>query len=668
MFYTIGKRISILSLIISFCLIPAFAQVQWRPVSPAELAMKTPKVEADADAEAIFWEVRIDDSDSSDLALDHYVRVKIFTERGRERFSKIDIPFIKGEMKIKNIAARIIRPDGSIVEIGKDDIFEREIVKANKVKIRAKSFAVPNIEPGVIVEYQYREQIEDAGASGMTLEFQRDIPVQNLSYFYKPYNKREPSYQLYNFRDTKFIKDDKGFYRATRLDVPALKEEPYMPPEDMVRPWMMLQGVRVVLTDASAFSVSYAVKNPGNPTSYWGAVGSENKGLVEFMNKSDKNIKKTAEQVTVSATNDEDKLRKLYEYVQTQIKNTSFDSSIDDEARKKLPKTKSVGDVLKNQQGSSQFIDMLFGSMANSLGFETRVAFAANRNKMFFDPKMTNENFIHPAAVAVKVGDNWKFFNPGVKFLPYGKLVWYEEDVWALLIGEKQLSWEKTPLTDFNETVSKRTGKFKLLADGTLEGNVRIEHTGHKAIQYRLDNFDVSQNQREENLMQEVKSQISAAEISGISIENLDSNSKPLVVSYKVRVPNYAQKTGKRIFVQPNYFEYGDDPVFSSASRKYDIYFHYPWSEVDDIEFQLPEGYQFDNAESPADVFDNDKIGYLENRIRVNPEATFMKLDRKFHFGGNGMTLFKVANYELLKRLFDSFHKADTQPITLKQK
>ncbi len=287
-----GKQIlfiALLSILLgSFSAI--FAGIDWREVTPAELALKNPKVEADADAEAIFWEVRIDDSDSSDLALNHYVRVKIFTERGREKFSKIDIPYVKGEKKIKNIAARIIRPDGSIVEIGKDDIFEREIVKVNKVKIRAKSFAVPNIEPGVIVEYQYREQIEDTGANGMTLEFQRDIPVQDLTYYYKPFNKKEPSYQLYNFKDTKFIKDDKGYYRATRVNVPAFKEEAYMPPEDMVRPWMMLQGVRLAFTDASAFSISYVVKNPGNPNSYWGAVGQENKGLVEFMNKSDKNI------------------------------------------------------------------------------------------------------------------------------------------------------------------------------------------------------------------------------------------------------------------------------------------------------------------------------------------------------------------------------------------
>ena len=93
----------------------------WREVTTAELQMKTPKVEPGADAEAIFWEVRVDDSGTDNLIMKHYIRVKIFTERGREKYSKIDIPFVKG-MKIKDILARVIKADGTIVELAKKRI------------------------------------------------------------------------------------------------------------------------------------------------------------------------------------------------------------------------------------------------------------------------------------------------------------------------------------------------------------------------------------------------------------------------------------------------------------------------------------------------------------------------------------------------------------------
>src|SRR5215203_5165965 len=108
----------------------------WRPVTEAEMQMKVPKVEAGADAEAIFWEVRLDDKKSDKLSYKHYVRVKIFTERGRERFSKMDIPFMKGR-RVEHVAARVIKPDGTIVELKATDIFDREIAKAGKQKVMA---------------------------------------------------------------------------------------------------------------------------------------------------------------------------------------------------------------------------------------------------------------------------------------------------------------------------------------------------------------------------------------------------------------------------------------------------------------------------------------------------------------------------------------------------
>jgi hypothetical protein len=79
--------------------------------------------------------------------LQHYVRIKIFTENGRDKHSKMDIPYISG-VKIKDIAARTIKADGSIVELAKEDIIEKTVVKVSGLKLRTKTFAFPGIEPG----------------------------------------------------------------------------------------------------------------------------------------------------------------------------------------------------------------------------------------------------------------------------------------------------------------------------------------------------------------------------------------------------------------------------------------------------------------------------------------------------------------------------------------
>lgn len=641
---------------------------EWRPVSPAELAAKTPVVEPDADAEAIFWEVRIDDSSSEDLSLRHYVRVKIFTERGREKYSKFDIPFTK-KMKIKDLAARVIKPDGSTTEIKKEEIFEREIVKAGGVKVKAKSFAVPNIEPGVIIEYRYKEAIDDAGAKGMRLAFQRDIPIQNLAYYYKPYNSNNPRYQSYNFADTKFVKDEKGFWLASRKNIPSFREEPRMPPEDMVRPWMLLTGASLEITRANALGISFTIKDPSNPASYWGAVGLDAAPLAKFMTKSSGDIKKAAGEITAGAATPEEKLRKIYEFTQTQIKNTTYDTTLTDDDRRKLASnTDSVGDVLKRKSGHILSVAMLFGALANASGFETRLAYAGDRSEMFFEPRMTNESLIRPAAIAVKVDDKWQFFNPGIPYLPYGMLPWNVEDSWALLIGEKNSLFERIPLSDYGKSVTKRDAKFRLLEDGTLEGNVRVEMAGHPAISYRLENYDESPNKLEESLKEEIKRKLSTAEVSEIKIENLADATKPLVHQYKVRIPSYAQKTGKRLFLQPGFFEYGAEPLFSSNTRKYDIFFRYPWSEKDTVDIVLPAGYDLDSADSPGVTADPNKIGSLDIRIGIDKATNALVYQRKFHFGGGGTVLFPAGSYTALKNLFDLFQKSEAHTITLKQK
>ncbi|HEX9959509.1 MAG TPA: hypothetical protein VGB00_01085 [Pyrinomonadaceae bacterium] len=74
--------------------------------------------------------------------------------------------------------------------------------------------------------------------------------------------------------------------------------------------------------------------------------------------------------------------------------------------------------------------------------------------------------------------------------------------------------------------------------------------------------------------------------------------SQPLTYIFKIREPDYAHKTGKRLFFQTGFFEYGTRPVFLSATRTHSIYFQYHWSELDDLEFEMPKEFRLDSADS----------------------------------------------------------------------
>ena len=640
-------------LIFSILVAPIMADDKdWKPVTPEELAMKTPKVEPTADAEAIFWEVRIDDA-SQDLILNHYVRVKIFTERGREKFAKVDIPFSK-EMRIKNIAARVIKPDGSIVELKKEDVFEREIVKANDVKIKAKSFAIPNIEIGVIVEYHYSEIHPFVLANNMPLLFQRDIPIQNSVYYLKPNGNYNTKSLSFNMKDAEFVKDKGGFLKAVLTDVPSIKDEPQMPPENEVRSWQLIY---------------YDTTNNTNAMDYWSRVGgilAEQYDINDAM-KPGGDSKKLVPEIIAGANTPEEKLHKIFQYTRTKLKNLSFDPSLTDEDKDKIKPNKSPEETIKKGQGFSNEINDVFATLAIAAGFEARIAFTGDRSEVFFSRKYAHSSFIHRACVAVNLNGGWKFYDPAYPFVPEGMIAWYEENQDAFLLSAKDYVTTKTPLSGIDKSLAKRTGKLKLSEDGTLEGNVRIEYTGHLAYRYRSGGYEDSPTKREEDLKKEIKDRLSTAEVSDISIENFSDSDKPLVHSYKLRIPNYAQKTGKRLFLQPGLFEYGTKPVFTSETRNYDVYFHFPWSEQDQIEFELPTGYILDNADAPGLLADANRISTLDINIGVSADQSVLVYQRKFHFG-NGQLVFPKAVYPAIKSMFDKFHNADSHTITLKQK
>lgn len=660
---TRSSRFSLTCLLL--CLFAAFpAAIQatgddWKPIDPSHLALKASTVEKEADAEGLFWEVKIDDNPEGDLIFNHYLRVKVFTERGREMQSRIDLLFGKlygSEIKIRDIAARTIKPDGSIVELKKEDIHERTVVKTSGLKYKAKSFAMPGVEPGCIIEYRWREIRVDSDAHYIRLQFQRDIPVQRVQYSIKPMNYPNASFHGITLHGatSQWVKEKGGFYSTTMTNMPAVHEESRMPPEDEVKTWILVYYQK-------------ATSEKPNPEKYWMDLGRDYYERTKSLLKANDEVKQMAAALTAEAKTDDEKIANLFDFCRYKIKNTSNDASgLTPDERAKLKENKNPSDTLKREMGSSGDIDLLFAALANAAGFDARIVLAPDRGDLFFDKSLPNAYFIAPQHIAVNVGGTWKFFNPGFNYIPLGMLRWQEEGLQALITDPKNPIWVNTPLSSHAKSLVKRTAKLKLADDGTVEGDVRVEYTGHFAIERKEELDEESETQREEMLKEELKRQMSAAEFSDIKIENVTDHVRPLIISYKVRFPGYATRTGKRLFLQPAFFQHGNKPIFATATRKYPIYFHYPWSENDHVEFELPKGYSFDNAEAPQS-FASGEISEYKPNLAASSDGSLMVYKRSFFFGGGGSLLYPVESYGAVKNYFDMVHKQDNHSIALKQ-
>src|SRR4051794_347468 len=93
------------------------------------------------------------------------------------------------------------------------------VVKASGLKYKARSFAMPGVEPGCIIEYRWRETRVHTNAQNVRLNFQRDIPVQRVQYLVKPYGYQDFTFNSITLHGTptSWTKAKNGFYSTSEI-------------------------------------------------------------------------------------------------------------------------------------------------------------------------------------------------------------------------------------------------------------------------------------------------------------------------------------------------------------------------------------------------------------------------------------------------------------------
>jgi hypothetical protein len=620
----------------------------WLPVTDAERGLKESRVEQGAAAEALFWHIdvvqKLDFIPQTTYA--NYIRIKLFTQYGCQTQGTVRLP----ASAAGTVSGRTVKPDGRVVDLGKDAISIRNVAAVRGLKINQIGFVLPALEPGDIIEYRWSETHYDFSWQ-VRLEFQLDIPVQHVRYSIRPVSPVSSdlvmlSSAMFQMEPPPPVKGSNGYYTVSMDNVAGYVEEPMMPPPAQTRPWMLLH---------------YTAMKPSQM--YWADAGRDLFGLTRRLSKSNDHVRRAAAEAIAEATDPEEKLARLARYCRAKIKNVAGDD-ITQRQREKAAENRTPSDTLKRGLGTTSDVRMLFLALASAAGFDARLARLADRSDIVFNPAMVDVNLLPLTAVAVKLGERWRFYDAAARELPPGMLPWQEQGVPALISDPEQAVFATTQPSGPEESVTSRTGTFELQEDGSIEGEVRLAYTGHSAAERRQALETESPAQREEDLKDDVRRQFESAEVSQVKIENIGDAEQPLAYSYRVKIPAYAQRTGKRLLLQLGYFERGQPARFASAQRRYPVFFDYAWTEQDRITVKVPEGYVLENAEAPGPV----RLGEAgEYEATVLASAGKVVYRRKLAFGRGGRLISPVDLYPFLKHKFDAIHEQDQRVLTLRQ-
>lgn len=644
---------------------PVFAQKSsiyagWVQITDAERGLKAPIVEPEAGAEAIFWQVHVtDELNGGDLRriFNHYVRLKVFTREGAEKNGTIDISY-GPKTSIVDIAGRTIRADGTIAELKKEAVHEQEVLRFGKLRLHKKSFAMPGVEPGAIVEYRWREVRDNSALRYLRLEFQRELPVQRVIYLLKPlsleFMRLQMSMRPFHCKPSPFVMDREGYSVTTLERVPAYREEPMMPSEPNVRPWAL---------------IFYHDGSDRQSDKYWREVGKSTYQELKGVLKATDELKREAS-AAVAGAQGEERVRKLIGYIRSNFRSLS-DSSVTEEERRTVLKQmskegmRSGSDIFKSKIGTGSELNALFAVLAQQSGLEVRPALIASRNEVLFEKSFNDHYFLRDIDMAVKLGDEWRIVDVSARNLPSHMLAWPEEGMPALLSDPKEPQFIMSGNSSPDQSGVVRIARLQLNADGSIEGEIEESHTGHKAAEEREEYRGETPAKLQEMLTDSLRKRFVDAEVSKIRVENLDDPDLPVSVKYAIRIPQYAQLTGKRILFHPLYFQRGAPPLFSASQRVHDIHFPYAWTDTDKLVIKLPPGFFLDSPENPGSL-DLKPVGSYSLNLSLRNNIDLI-VERKFVWGGDGRILFRKENYAQLKQVFDEVHRRDTHMLSLRQ-
>lgn len=638
----------------------------WLPVSDAERDQKTPSVEKDAGAEVLLWQVHVvdellGDNRSFQRVFYNYVRLKIFDDKGKEKAATIDLPY-RAPGGILDVSGHTIKADGSVVELDRKTVYKRVIARVGGQKESVVSFAMPAVETGAILEYRWKQTEDDARFRYVRLHFQREFPVQKVTYFIKPLEGQhiiveEMILAPFNCKTTPMKQEMDGYNSTTVVNVPAARSETYSPTAPNIEPWALLY---------------YRENGTKDQTKYWDGQGKQLYKDFKESVKNDGESKNAASQALAGASDDDGKLTALASYIRKTVRNLYGEdvTSADRETFfQKLPKERerTSTEILRSGLGTPHEMNLAFAALAQQAGFEVRPALVADRGELLFNPKLTDRYFLDNHAVAVKNGGTWKVVDVSDKIVAPTMLPWHEDGMYALLGDSKAPMFVQTPFPPPDASAESRTAKLELSKDGSIAGDVDEAYTGHRAEDYRREISAKSPAQREEWLHDRVTRMFPDSDVTAVKFDGIDDPGKPFLAHYHLQAPRFAQVTGKRILFQPNAFRRGQVSPFSAAQRYYPIEFPYAWKEVDDVDIQLPAGFALDAPDSPGNLNFGKPGAYEIKMFIVKGDRQALHFTRTFTFGNEGMVSFDTSSYPTIKKIFDTVQIRDGHSLALKE-
>lgn len=361
----------------------------------------------------------------------------------------------------------------------------------------------------------------------------------------------------------------------------------------------------------------------------------------------------TAKQLTEDLGTTEEKVKKLYEYLQSKTRYVNISLGIGGFQ----PFEASV--VEKTGYGDCKALSNYMVALLGSVGIKGYYSLImAGENFTPLQTDFPSSQFNH-VVVAVPNGSDTLWLECTSQTQPFGYLGTFTDDRYALMILDDGATLVKTASYGSNTNIQARTAEVYVNEKGEATANVSTSYSG---LQYENGdlNFILS---REDELKKWVNNHtdIPAFDLKRVSARNDKSRIPTAKLDIELSIPRLAVVNGKRIFLTPNLMNRSSFIPETNESRKSEIVIKTGWTDFDTIRYYLPE--QIYHEFLPEPVHIESAFGVYDAEYTMESGLLVYKrrlLIREGRFSGD--------SYPELCQFYQNIKKADETKVVLLDK
>lgn len=650
------KELLTLSLLFAF----TFAHTQvlnfdFGQIPQAQLDMKTCSFDATADAVVIF-----DRGNSSfhrnehgfDVIFKRHTRIKILNEAGK-KYAEIEIPFYQeGDIQEKvtiNKASTYAIANGQITKVTPLDK-EASYVEKVTNNWKVKKFAMPDIQPGCIIEYEY-EIISQYHFNLHDWDFQWRIPVLYSEYETRMIPFYEYSWVLHGRKsidEYKTYEDKAGFerefygtkfydmvYKFGLKNIPAFSDEEFLPSiEDQI---IKIDFQLCQINTTEGLKIKVMTTWPELVSDYL-----KHEDFGRYIKKSENSASKIILPDSLKGKTQ----RQIFDYIVAYAKdNFNWDKNNSQFA------DKSVSDFLKSKIGNSADINLWLVGALRSAGLDADPVVLSTRSHGRIQTDYPFSRAFNFVVAMAEIDGKFIFGDATDVNCQIARLPIQCITPKGLIVNKEKLNWigMATPVNSGLVTT--------ITIDSINEEqniSVLLSSTEYEALKFR----NTYSNKTEDLVQYLLKKNYQVEENSLVLKSPVDRN-RPYSFAFKAKAKT--EIINGKLYIDPFLNEISETNPLKQKTRTYPVDLTYPVTRLYKSQIVVPEGYKVEFLPSPSSL--NDDLFELEYSA-TETEGT-VNINFKYSFR---KAIYSTEEYARIKSFFDRISQKGNEKIVFSQK